>query len=255
MRRVRVENLTVGELRLEAEEAHHLRDVLRLARGEAVEVFDAEGRTAQGELCAVDGRGVTVLVRDVREPDRRGLLWTVASAVPKGGRVDWMIEKLSELGADRFVPLATQRSVVHPEGKGKRERWARIAAEAAKQSRRVGVMGIGELVELKAFLAQMSGAGWYLSTGARGVSVEEAAGRLGGMATEQLNLLIGPEGGWTEQEERELSEAGLTGVSLGRTILRVETAAVAAAAVVAAVVVPRVARAARQSSLTPGTDA
>jgi 16S rRNA (uracil1498-N3)-methyltransferase len=236
MRRVRVQHVTTGHLSLDPEEAHHLRDVLRMSQGEAVEVFDAEGRSAQGAITTVDARSVTVVVTgDIRQPAAKSLRWTVASAVPKGNRVDWMIEKLSELGTDRFVPLATRRSVVHPEGKGKRERWMRIAAEAAKQSRRVGVMRIEELVELKTFLQSMQGAGWYFST--EDGAVAPAAVPLTG---DPLNLLIGPEGGWTEEETRQLRDAGLTPVSLGATILRIETAAVAAAAVVAAVVAPRV---------------
>ena len=211
-----------------------MRDVLRMEAGEAVEVFDAAGRTAQCVIATVDARAVVVAVRHVAEPGERWFWWTVAAAVPKGNRADWMIEKLSELGTDRFVPLATRRSVVHPEGKGKRQRWTRIADEAAKQSRRVGVMRIDELMELDAFLRESGGAGWFFSTEQGSVAVTEARIEAG-----HLNLLVGPEGGWTPEETLQLRAAGLTAVSLGATILRVETAAVAAAAVVAAVVAPR----------------
>jgi 16S rRNA (uracil1498-N3)-methyltransferase len=234
MRRVRVQHVIPGELSLDADEAHHIRDVLRMSEGDAVEVFDAGGRIGQGRIGKSDARSVMVVVDEVHDPIGRRLRWTVASAVPKGSRVDWMIEKLSELGTDRFVPLATQRSVVHPEGKGKRERWMRIAAEAAKQSRRTGVMQIDELTDLAAFVRGMNGPGWYFSTEEQAVLATEAP-----CDGEPLNLLIGPEGGWTDEEMRQLREAGLTAVSLGATILRVETAAVAAAAIVAAAVAPR----------------
>lgn len=237
MRRARVHHVKAGPITLPPEEAHHLRDVLRMSQGDAVELFDAEGRTAQGTIDTIDARSVTVVVTGgIREPAAERLRWTVASAVPKGNRADWMIEKLSELGTDRFVPLATQRSVVHPEGKGKRERWMRIADEAAKQSRRVGVLQIEDLAELDAFLRSLEGTGWYLSTDAGAIGVTDAP-----VEGAILNLLIGPEGGWTEEETRLLREAGLTAVSLGTTILRVETAAVAAAAIVAAIVAPRIA--------------
>lgn len=238
MRRARVHHVKAGPITLPPEEAHHLRDVLRMSQGDAVELFDAEGRTAQGTIDTIDARSVTVVVTGgIREPAAERLRWTVASAVPKGNRADWMIEKLSELGTDRFVPLATQRSVVHPEGKGKRERWMRIADEASKQSRRVGVMQIEELVELSTFLRSLKGTGWYFSTEAGAVvGITDAP-----VEASTLNLLIGPEGGWTEEEARLLREAGLTAVSLGTTILRVETAAVAAAAIVAAIVAPRIA--------------
>src|SRR5687767_15989799 len=91
------------------------------------------------------GRTASVRVGSVDEAGPRGLDWTIAAAVPKGDRADWMVEKLSELGVEEFIPLASARSVVLPEGRNKRERWVRIATEAAKQSRRGGVMRVGEL--------------------------------------------------------------------------------------------------------------
>jgi 16S rRNA (uracil1498-N3)-methyltransferase len=202
--------------------------------GEAVEVFDAEGRSAQATISAVDARSVVVIVEHVSEATERRFRWTIAAAVPKGNRADWMMEKLSELGTDRFVPLATQRSVVLPEGKGKRDRWTRIANEAAKQSRRIGVMRIDELVELDGFLRESSGPGWFFSTDEDAVVATNARVDAG-----NLNLLIGPEGGWTPEETDRLRAAGLTPVSLGATILRVETAAATAAVVAPRFAQPR----------------
>src|SRR5262249_28805891 len=145
---------------------------------------------------------------------------------PKGERADWMIEKLGELGVNRFIPLAAARSVVLPKGQGKYERWKRIATESAKQSRRVGVMQIDELTEISAALA---GGGFYLST-------RDDATPLVSIEHSQLRnprFLIGPEGGWTDEEIESFKIAGLTGIKLTATILRVETAAVATAAIVA----------------------
>ena len=90
-----------------------------------------------------------------------------------------MVEKLSELGAAAFIPLITARSVVHPEGRGKRDRWQRLATESAKQSRRVGVMRIEELTKLEDALAAAAGAGWYLSPGDDAVGVSEAVAEHG----------------------------------------------------------------------------
>jgi 16S rRNA (uracil1498-N3)-methyltransferase len=164
-----------------------------------------------------------------------------------------MVEKLSELGAAAFIPLAAERSVVLPEGKGKHGRWSRIAAEAAKQSRRSGVMRVDEMVTVDRLLADLSGPAWYFSTRTGAVSLAEAVRRLGQESAPhagrlnrglgegmRLTLLIGPEGGWTDGEVARFENAGLTAVSLGRTILRIETAAVAAAALAAAVVTPAI---------------
>jgi 16S rRNA (uracil1498-N3)-methyltransferase len=175
-------------------------------------------------------------VTDVRAPGPSGggnFSWSVAAAVPKGERADWMVEKLSELGADAFIPLITARSVVHPEGRGKRGRWQRLATESAKQSRRAGVMRIGELTRLEdaVALAVASGGGWYLSTADDAQPASNAVGEAAPGAA--LHLFIGPEGGWTQQELDAMNSAGLKPVRLMGTILRIETAAVAAAAVVA----------------------
>jgi 16S rRNA (uracil1498-N3)-methyltransferase len=153
---------------------------------------------------------------------------TIASAVPKGDRADWLVEKLSEIGATRWVPLRTQRSVVHPEGVSKFDRWRRIALEAAKQSKRAGVMAIDELTPVAQLLKASDGvSAIVLSTSRDAVPIQSQ------IANHKSQILyIGPEGGWTDEEETLMHSAGLTAVTLGPTILRVETAAVVAAGVV-----------------------
>ena len=189
---------------------------------------------------------VRVEARDVARAAGDALTWTVAAAVPKGERADWMVEKLSELGTTAFIPLAAARSVVLPEGRNKRERWARIATEAAKQSRRPGVMRVGELMTVDAVLKELAessnAAGWYFSTAGDAKPVGEAADALP-PGTRSIVAFVGPEGGWTDDElSRFAAAAGLTPVRLTATVLRIETAAVAAAAVIGAVVAPRVNR-------------
>jgi 16S rRNA (uracil1498-N3)-methyltransferase len=232
---------------LDAPQAHHARAVLRLGDGAAVEVFDDAGNVASGTLAFDGARGAIVRVEriDLAAADAaaaEGLRWSVAAAVPKGERADWMVEKLSELGCAAFIPLATARSVVLPEGRNKRDRWARIAAESAKQSRRRGVMRIEELTPLTELLARgtahVTGAagpdgrpqGWFLSIQPDAIPVRAA---IGFELCDPFLLAIGPEGGWTPEELAALTAAGLTPVGLTRTILRVETAAVAAGAIVA----------------------
>jgi 16S rRNA (uracil1498-N3)-methyltransferase len=225
IRRVFCPSLRPGSFRLDPAEAHHLRDVLRAGVGEAVELFDAAGRTAQARIEVSDADGVTVRVDAVREPSAATAALIVATAVPKADRADWLVEKLSELGVSRWQPLKTARSVVHPAGAAKFERWRRIAVEAAKQSRRIGVMEIGELVEVDSM--SLEGVDpIVLSTreGCRPLATIEAT------ASRRL-LLIGPEGGWTEDELSSLVTHGAREVSLTATVLRIETAAVVAAGV------------------------
>jgi 16S rRNA (uracil1498-N3)-methyltransferase len=231
LRRVHVEPLRVGEIDLPEAQAHHLRAVLRLGAGDAVELFDAEGRTARGMLTVVSPKTVTVRVGSVVEPSK-SITVTVASVVPKGERADWMIEKLSELGVARFIPLQTERSVVHPEGKSKFERWARIAAESAKQSRRAGVMRIDPLTPLRSLIDDVSRNSFYLST------APDAPALISNLQSEvsDLTLFIGPEGGWTDAETALFASKQIQPAHLTQTVLRIETAAVTAAAVALCVI-------------------
>jgi 16S rRNA (uracil1498-N3)-methyltransferase len=245
-RRLHVPALRVGELALDPAQARHARGPLRLEEGAAVEVFDEAGNVATGTLVYRGAHGASVHVTEVRPPagpEGGGFSWAVASAVPKGERADWMVEKLSELGAAAFVPLITARSVVHPEGRGKRDRWQRLATESAKQSRRAGVMRIEELTRLEVAVQSVAageGFGFVLSTEAdaqplshamKSTLLRTSRGQPDAEAPHALTFFVGPEGGWTDEERALMGRAGLTPVRLTPTILRVETAAVAAAAV------------------------
>jgi 16S rRNA (uracil1498-N3)-methyltransferase len=228
LRRVHLDVLRPGEVELNAASARHVRDVLRLGTGTELELFDAAGRVARGEIVATEPR-VIVRVGEIRSVTRSTPHITIAAAVPKGERADWMIEKLSELGCDRFIPLAASRSVVLPQGKNKLDRWIRIATESAKQSRRRGIMKIEPLTSVADALTSNGERGAFLSTEP---SAQPIADVLDANA-EAIRLFIGPEGGWTDDEMALFAKHTFRGLKLTDTILRVETAAVAAMAVVA----------------------
>jgi 16S rRNA (uracil1498-N3)-methyltransferase len=230
IRRVHVPQLRPGDLELAPAAGRHLRDVLRLAEGTAVEVFDDGGATAQGAIVALDPT-VIVRIEQIASAEASGGQITIAAAVPKGERADWMIEKLSELGCHRFIPLATARSIVLPEGKNKRDRWVRVATESAKQSRRAGVMQIEPLTPLKeAVDGSRDHFAGYLSTRPSANPIIEAWNNTG-----RVTLFIGPEGGWTDEEMDMFNQFGVRALKLTSTVLRVETAAVAAATIAAVI--------------------
>jgi 16S rRNA (uracil1498-N3)-methyltransferase len=230
MRRIYTPRLVIGDNPLEKSEAHHARNVLRLEPGTGVEIFDDAGNVADGVLVESGGQ-LSVRVEGLRDSSRSGPSLIVASAVPKGDRADWMVEKLSELGVNRFVPLLSDRSVVMPAGRNKLDRWNRLAIESAKQSGRAGVMQIAPMTPLKEAIDAAGNDGLFFSTEPDAPPIRNAFSRLPGGP---LHLFIGPEGGWTEEELGRFRSAGLTPVSLGPTILRIETAALSAAAVVQA---------------------
>jgi len=211
-------------------QARHLRDVLRLRAGDSVEAFDDAGRTASAKVEAVTPENVTLSVGDIAPARREEFAWTIAAAVPKGARADWMIEKLAELGTAVFVPLATERSVTHPEGKEKPARWTRLATEAARQSGGARVMRIEGLTPVRKFV-EGGGVIWYLTLEADAPSIKR---RLDDEVPAEVKILIGPEGGWTEREIEMFRGCDVKPARLGRNILRVETAAVAAGAIMGA---------------------
>jgi 16S rRNA (uracil1498-N3)-methyltransferase len=223
---------------LDERQARHALDVLRLASGTTVEVFDDAGHIATGELVIEDEMDVWVEVEALDNgaalSRRTQVALTIASAVPKGERADWMIEKLSELGVTEFIPLAAARSVVLPEGRNKRDRWIRIAEESAKQSRRVGVMRVAELTPLDAMIQRIESSrdaaiAWHFATTENAKPISQLAQKL--RPGQSVIGLIGPEGGWTDDEVARFVKSHVAPARLTPTVLRVETAAVAVAAV------------------------
>ena len=245
-RRIHVQTpLTIGTIALVAGQAHHVRDVLRLKIGEQIEAFDDAGNLADAIIEQCDSNGVTLRIKQIRTSPNQPQI-TIAAAVPKGDRADWMIEKLSELGVNRFVPLATARSVVLPAGKNKFERWIRIATESAKQSHRNGVMRINALTPLEKAIVEgqrAEGSGqkeqnvctnFYLTTTTDAAPILSISYLCPHPSA--LIFFIGPEGGWSDDEIARFQNAHLTGLKLTATILRVETAAIAAAAIVTSII-------------------
>jgi 16S rRNA (uracil1498-N3)-methyltransferase len=222
MRRFLVGPVTPGtEVELPPGEAKHAVRSLRLESGAAVALFDGAGTEWDGEIVRVAGSRVIVRVGKPRQAvvARR---FVIAVAAPKGSRLDWMVEKLAELGAAEILFVRFVRGIV-PVGEAKRARIERLAAAAAKQSGRAMVPTAREIA-FPELLGIVNERGRLASPGAEQTLAQSGAADL---------VVIGPEGGVTAEEEAALTGRGVGRVSLGSTILRVETAAVAAAAVLA----------------------
>lgn len=215
-----------GPLTLEGEEAHHLARVRRAAPGDVVEVFDGRGRSVVARVVAT-GRDRVELEIVGPAPARRPapVRLTLASAVPKGDRFDWLVEKATELGVARLVPILTARSVVDPRS-SKLDRLRRTVIEACKQSGRNDLMAIdpvtpwGELVGLP---ESQLGRRWLAHPEGPEVDAAPAGSPGAGAAC----LAIGPEGGFDPAEVEAASALGWARLSLGPNLLRVETAALA----------------------------
>ncbi len=215
-------------------EAHHALHVLRLKAGAGVELFDGRGVRAEGVIRRAGRREVEVTI-DRREGPlpRSHPAIHVAFSPPKGKRLDWLLEKLTELGVASVRPLLCARSdvVVRP-GHATHRRWEAICIAAARQSDQCHLPAIEPSMSLGDLpAAGRSGVG-LLADAAAGARPPAAV--LAGWADEPVDLLIGPAGGWTDDERRTTRQAGYEPVRLGRTTLRTETAAVAVVAAVLA---------------------
>ncbi len=237
-RRFYVMKVVEGEVRVGGDEAFYARKVLRLRAGDKVELFDGNGVIGRGEVIR-SGRELVVVVREVERVERGGVWIDLGVALPKGQRAGMLIEKAAELGADRLIPLATERGVVEA-GEGKLKRFERIAIEAAKQCGAAYVMevaercGMGDVVarggyDLK-LIGDVSGEGVSADENVIGGSDVGSVGDLVGGA-KRVIVLIGPEGGWTDGERRMANEAGFVSWTFGENVLRIETAAIAAMAI------------------------
>jgi 16S rRNA (uracil1498-N3)-methyltransferase len=208
-------------MELDPAEARHARKVLRLGRGDRILLFDGSGTEWEGEI--VQGDPMRVRIVESRRRQRElAVPVTAACAVPKGRRLDWMVQKLTELGAHRIVPVAFSRSVARL-GESKRARLEKLVVEASKQSGRGQLCRIEAECPLDGFVR---GKFELLLVGspdaAVGLSEVLEAPRPGEAA-----FVVGPEGGLTPEEEEVLLQAGGRPVRLAPAVLRVETAAIA----------------------------
>lgn len=209
---------------LAGDEGRHAR-VRRLAVGEAVALFDEAGHGCIGEVSAFTRDGVAVRVTAVR-PDREGespLDLTLAVGLLKADKLDWVIEKATELGVARLQPFASAHTLAQPSA-GRQARWQQIARSAAKQCGRSVVPAVAAPCDFAAVLRLPAAARLLLAE--HGETVPLAAVT----AVAPLLLAVGAEGGFTAAELDAARAAGFALVGLGPRILRAETAAVAACA-------------------------
>ena len=208
-----------GTLELPESESHHVFKVLRGREGDHVEVVDGAGRLF---LAALRGGREADVLEELATVGVEESEVSLYQAVPKGGRMDLVVEKATEVGVSTIVPVLAERGVVNPR-EGKVGRWRRVAEAAARQSLRFRVPEVREPVAFEGAVREVGEAGVLLHTAPGLEAVESVVGL-------PVCLFVGPEGGWGEGELRLAEEAGLAFAQLGPYRLRSETAGVVAVA-------------------------
>jgi 16S rRNA (uracil1498-N3)-methyltransferase len=208
---------------LTPEDTRHALRALRLRDGETVALSDGNGRMGRGVVAGRSAGRASIRVEEVGRVDRPSPSVSVALAPPKGDRLSWAVQKLTEVGVDRIVLLSSERAVrVLGNGDAGLDRQRAVAREAAMQSHRPFLCEVltGDPLD------DIEPEGTRVLLDPSGdVSVADALPE----AATEVELLIGPEGGWTDLERKRAGESGATIARLGPSILRTETAAMVAA--------------------------
>jgi 16S rRNA (uracil1498-N3)-methyltransferase len=224
--------LVCGErVRLQGNAASHITRVQRLRVGAALVVFDGNGGEYQGSIDKAHGGEVLVAVGARADTERESpLAVTLAQGISRGERMDLVVQKATELGVSRLVPLLTERSVVRltaQQSDRKVNHWRAIVVAACEQCGRNRLPSVAAPLPLAEFLkGSAAAAGTRLLLSPSGTATLEDLPQPGAGIT----VLVGPEGGLTDEEEKSAGAAGFATLRLGPRVLRTETAAIAALA-------------------------
>jgi len=220
-------NFSKRVVTLSADEARHLREVLRLKVGDDVQVFDGTGREFRAVVSQARRETAELEIGDeIRSPKPESpLQLTLAVALLKGEKFDLVVQKGTELGVNRFIPLVTRYADIRlrdeADAAKRVTRWQRIALEAAKQCGRSVVPEVNEPVQFESVIGENSCLMFSEREG-RALNTD--------LKPENLTAIIGSEGGWSNEELAQARAANVSVVTLGGRVLRAETAAIATAA-------------------------
>ena len=219
-----------------ADQARYLKTVLRMREGDPLLIFNGTGWEYKAVIRRQTAEGIELEITGRRALPAAEIHVTLCQAVPKVEKMDGIIRHATELGAERIVPFLAERSVPRwrPEQlPRKRERWQKIAVEASRQCGRPDIPEIGEIVTFERMLRDVPESGLRLipweeetKTGIREILRDPSRSEM-----KEFVLVIGPEGGFSAGEIELARQAGFLSVSLGKRVLRVETASLAVLAI------------------------
>ncbi|MCP4424105.1 MAG: 16S rRNA (uracil(1498)-N(3))-methyltransferase [Chloroflexi bacterium] len=230
MHRFFVTDIHDNQIVFSPEQARQIDAVLRMEPGRRVMALDNAGWEYEVELVEVKRKRVTAVILAQRPaPNEPTNPITLYQSLLKRDNFEWVLQKGTEIGVARFVPLITERTVARPPKKP--DRWRRILTEAAEQSRRGRIPELAEPTPLAQALADLPPHQTALISW-ENVAKTSLRDELVGASSLNVSLFIGPEGGFTAVEIEQAQKAGAIPITLGQRILRAETAAIVATAIV-----------------------
>lgn len=213
------------------EKVHHLKDVLRLQVNEKIKASDSNGNLYNCVVSKVSGGQVILQIKERLFVAEQAVSITIACAIPKNSRFEDIIDKLTQLGVERIIPLITTRTIVKLDKKKatlRKARWEKIALSSSQQSLRNGLPKIDPVSSVKEVLKNSGEFDFKLIPSLVGNRIPLSK-VLMAPGPKRIIVLIGPEGDFTEEEVNLALDAGFIPVTLGELVLRVETAAIAVA--------------------------
>jgi len=216
-------------------EAHHILDVMRLKVSDEVVVFDGTGKEYTGIVKAVDRKSLEVRIKSTREPSAgSNRILTLIQAIPKKDKMDYIVEKATELGVSRIIPVTTERTI--PEwSDAKRasivERWRKISMEAAKQCGRADIPEVNPIASIDKTVGELKEYDLKLIAilSDKAIKLKDT---LKGCDGRKIAVAIGPEGDFTAKEADNALEAGFRMVNLGPRVLKSDTAGLAVLSII-----------------------
>ena len=231
MNRFYCENIVGNTIELVGDEASHLINVMRLKAGDQIELFDGKGTLAQAVIAGTKKKSAQLQIENIdTTPPRTEKRVIIAASIAKGQRFDWMISKCTELGTDHIVPIICDRTVKLAKGSKAGDRLSKLALSAAKQCKRLFLPTISQPQKLTEAIGNLK------------ADYPDARLIFGGLTANTVPIssiptdcdtiaIIGPEGGFTDQEHNFLTENAAIPIKLTDTVLRTETAAVTIASI------------------------
>ena len=230
---IKLENLSGDRISItEKNQIHHIKDVLRLKIKEQVCVVDEKGNEYFSEIEQLAAEKIVAKVKEVRKANpNAGIKLTIACAIPKKSKFDDIVDRLTQLGVERIIPMITERVIIKldkAKSAARQARWKKIALSAAQQSQRNVLPIVSEIKKLEEVLAESGDFDLKLIPAlfSRRQALREVLGKA---KPKKVLVLIGPEGDFSDEEMKMAVKSGFVPVTLGDMVLRVETAAVAVA--------------------------